>query len=152
MKAKKKIIGRREIVDFPELEIFAVEAKIDTGAYTSSIHCKDVVASEKHDKLYVSFTILDEKHPQYNNMPLTCPVSRVRMVKNSFGQVEERYCIVTPIKIFKHTYNIELSLADRSLMDYPMLLGRKAIRKRFLVDVSKINCAQQQKAKANKLK
>jgi hypothetical protein len=152
MKPKKKIIGRRELVDFPSLDLCAIEAKIDTGAYTSSIHCKDVSAVEKKGELYVTFTVLDEKHPQFSEKPLTCPVSRIKSVKNSFGQVEERYCIITPIMFYNQIYDTELSLADRSLMDYPVLLGRKAIQKRFLVDVSRVNCAQPKEAKAHKQK
>jgi len=152
MKPKKKIIGRRELVDFPGLDLFAVDAKIDTGAYTSSIHCKDVSAAEKKDGLYVTFTVLDEKHPQFSEKPITSPVSRVKNVKNSFGQVEERYCIITQIMLFDQLYETELSLADRSLMDYPVLLGRKALQKRFLVDVSRVNCAQPKEAKAPKTK
>ncbi|RYD80474.1 MAG: ATP-dependent zinc protease [Sphingobacteriales bacterium] len=143
MKPKKKIIGRRENVSFPGLDLINIDAKIDTGAYTSSIHCKDVTATEKDGQLQVTFTVLDEQHPQFSEKPITCPVSRIRSVKNSFGQAEDRYCIITTIAIYNQQYDIELSLADRSLMDYPMLLGRKAIRKRFLVDVSKLNCAQQ---------
>lgn len=139
-------------MDFPGLEIYGIEAKIDTGAFSSSIHCKDVSAREENGSLMVTFTVLDEKHPQFSEKPLTCPVSNIKMVKNSFGQVEERYCITTEINIYNQLYEIELSLADRSLMDYAVLLGRKAIRRRFLVDVNKVNCAQQHEAKASKHK
>jgi hypothetical protein len=66
---------------------------------------------------------------------------KTKQVKNSFGQTEERHSILTQIKVYDEVYNVELSLADRSLMDYPVLLGRKALKRRFLVDVSKKHLA-----------
>jgi hypothetical protein len=144
-KKRKKIIGRREAVDFPELEIMGIEAKIDTGAYTSSIHCKDVSCFEQDGKAFVSFLLLDPSHPQYENRIFTWPVYERKMVKNSFGQKEERCVIQTSIVIYKKNYEIELSLADRSQMEYPVLLGRKALSKRFLVDVSKTNLSLKSK-------
>jgi hypothetical protein len=128
-------------VDFPELGLFSIEAKIDTGAYTSAIHCRDVHHFEREGLDFVSFLLLDHTHPQYENQVITMPVLGTKQVKNSFGQTEERLAISTTIKIFNESYPVELSLTDRSAMDYPVLLGRKAIKKRFLVDVSKTNCS-----------
>jgi hypothetical protein len=144
-KKRKKIIGRREVVDFPELEIMGIEAKIDTGAYTSSIHCKDVKCFERDGKELVSFLLLDPSHPQYENEPYVWTVYERKQVKNSFGQTEERCVILTTIVIYNQSYEIELALADRSQMEYPVLLGRKAIRRRFLVDVSKTNLSLKSK-------
>jgi hypothetical protein len=133
------------MVDFPELGILGIEAKIDTGAYTSSIHCKDVNCFEQEGRQYVSFLLLDATHPQYENIPIIWPVFDKKQVKNSFGQSEERCVIMTTIVIYNQNYEIEVSLADRSQMEYPVLLGRKAIRKRFLVDVSKTNLSLKSK-------
>jgi hypothetical protein len=146
-KAKaKKIIGRREMVDFPELGVYDIDAKIDTGAYTSSIHCKDVKHFTSNEQEFVSFILLDNKHPQFDSDIITLPLYKVKQVKNSFGQSEERFIVKTKISFYDEYYDVELSLADRSLMDYPVLLGRKALKRRFLVDVIKVNCAKKSKS------
>jgi hypothetical protein len=63
---KKVVIGRREIVDFPMLQLLQLEAKIDTGAYTSALHCKDIKLLEIDGKTTLCFKLLDETHPEYN--------------------------------------------------------------------------------------
>ena len=146
-RSKKKIIGRREMVAFPDFELYDIEAKIDTGAYTSSVHCKDITHYQKDGSDYVTFILLDDNHPLFADRPLHWPLHSTTMVKNSFGQTEERCVIKTKIQFYGELYDVELSLADRSAMDYPVLLGRKAIRKRFIVDVSKVNCAKRKKIK-----
>jgi hypothetical protein len=138
-KSHKKIIGRRELVDFPDLELFGVEAKIDTGAYTSSIHCKDVEHFNVKGVSYVSFVLLDPSHALYDNKKITMPLHEKTQVRNSFGHTEDRCVILTKLSLFGFEYSVELSLSDRSLMDYPLLLGRKAIKGRFIVDVSKLH-------------
>jgi hypothetical protein len=141
----RKIIGRRELVNFPGLGLSGIEAKIDTGAYTSSIHCKEVKSFTKSEIEYVSFMLLDKEHPLFDNKLITAPVYKKKSVKNSFGQAEQRFVIKTMIDFFDEYYEIEISLADRSLMDYPLLLGRKVLRRRFIVDVSKIHYAPKRK-------
>ena len=144
-KAIRSIIGRREIVSFPELELLNIEAKIDTGAYTSALHCKEVKQFTKNGIEYVSFILLDSGHPLFENKKTEWPVYKVKQVKNSFGDAEERFIIKTKLDFFDHQYEIEISLADRSLLDYPVLLGRKALRKKFIVDVSKLHYASKRK-------
>jgi hypothetical protein len=146
-KRKKKIIGRREYVDFPQLGLEGIEAKVDTGAYTTSIHCEDIKHFEQNGVPYVSFVLLDESHSQYHGHTYMWALYKTKQVKNSFGHTEERYSILTQIRLYDEVYNVELSLADRSQMDFPVLLGRKALNKRFLVDVSKIHCAVKKKKK-----
>jgi hypothetical protein len=141
----RKIIGRRELVDFPDLGLNSIEAKIDTGAYTSSIHCKMVKHFKRDNREMVSFILLDPQHPLFENQPIEWPLYKIKTVKNSFGQAEQRYVIKTRISFFNELYEIEISLADRSLMEYPLLLGRKALKKKFVVDVSKIHFAPKQK-------
>ncbi|HAJ83093.1 MAG TPA: peptidase, partial [Zunongwangia profunda] len=60
--SKKRIIGRFDKADFPVLDLEGISVKIDTGAYTSSIHCDEII--EKDDVLYCKF--LDEEHALYN--------------------------------------------------------------------------------------
>jgi len=133
----KKLIGRTEKADFPSLNLYQLATKIDTGAYTSSLHCHHIELGR--EKKFVSFYLLDPSHPEYNNRQFTCPVEDVRTIRSSNGAAEERIVIKTKIKLLDCLNNIELSLTDRSEMRYPVLLGRKFLRNKFIVDVSKNN-------------
>ena len=150
-KAEKKVIGRRELVSFPELDIDEIEAKIDTGAYTSAIHCSDIHEETKPDGTKViALDLLDPSHPQYNHKKLKFSEYDLREIKSSFGEVQERYVIRIKIKIFDETFEEEFSLSDRSDMKYPVLIGRKLLKGRFIVDVSRRNLAHKLKIKQNK--
>ncbi len=135
--SEDKIIGRLEHVDFPEWNISGLEAKIDTGAYTSSLHCHHVEQFDSNGIPMVRFYLLDPDHPEYEQKPYSCRMKSLRKVKSSNGLIEERFSIKTTIRLSAKIYPIELTLADRTNMRYPVLLGRKFIQKRFIVDVSK---------------
>jgi hypothetical protein len=136
---KKKIIGRREKVSFPELGIKYIDAKIDTGAYSSVLHCHHINVYEFEGEWFVKFSPLDPEHPEYAKKEFNFPVFAQKTIKNSFGESENRYFIKTKISLFKTRYPIELSLTDRSSMDFPVLIGRKLLHGRFLVNVSRTN-------------
>lgn len=144
-KHKKIFIGRSEKVDFPKLDLFNIDAKIDTGAYTSSIHCTNIKKVIENGEKYVTFNLLDASHPHYNNKPFKLPVYSENEVKNSFGQIESRFVIKTIIRIFDKNYPIELSLTDRSGMGFPVLIGRKVLYNRFIVDVTRKDLSFKQK-------
>lgn len=146
----KKIIGRKDKVDFPKMRLYDVDAKIDTGAYTSAIHCHNIKIKEKDGTNYVTFNLLDPSHPNYNDKRFTVPLYAKKRIKNSFGESEERCIIKTVISLFGEKFDIELSLTDRSRMDYPVLLGRKLLKKGFVVDVSRGNLSYRQKHKRRK--
>lgn len=151
LKPEKKVIGRRELVSFPDLDIDEIEAKIDTGAYTSAIHCSDIHEETKPDGTKViALDLLDPSHPQYNHKKLKFTEYDLREIKSSFGEVQERYVIRTKIKFFDETIEEEFSLSDRSDMKYPVLIGRKLLKGRFIVDVSRRNLAHKLKIKQNK--
>ena len=130
------VIGRREWVDFPELGLEQIIAKVDTGAYTSSIHVHQVEEIEVNGAQGVRFQLLDPRHPEYKDRFWEFPVLKQKYIKSSNGERQRRHIIRTPIKIFGRIFKIELSLADRSKMECPILLGRKVLTNRFLVDVS----------------
>ena len=137
---EKLIIGRIEIIDLPELGMYNIEAKIDTGADTSVLHCEDFKVFEKNDKRFITCHI--RPHLEDDEiLTITFPIHRERVVKSSFGQTETRHIFLTKIKMFDQLYDIKLSLRDRSSMSYPMLLGRNFVSGKFLVDVSKKNLA-----------
>ncbi|WP_161890216.1 ATP-dependent zinc protease family protein [Pontibacter russatus] len=145
---EKKTIGRRELVSFPELDIDAIEAKIDTGAYTSAIHCSNIHEETAPDGAKViALDLLDPSHPQYNHKKLKFSEYDLREIKSSFGEVQERYVIRTKIKFFDEEIEEEFSLSDRSDMKYPVLIGRKLLQHRFIVDVARKNLAYKSKIK-----
>lgn len=128
----KSIIGRAEIVALPDANIESVNAKIDTGAHRSSIDTSFI--EEKDDIL--SFTLLREGHPAYNGVVLTSDKFRKVTIYNSFGHGEERYEVKMRIKIGNRRFKTGFTLADRSKKTYPILIGRKLLKDRYLVDVS----------------
>ncbi len=147
---KLKVIGRLESIDFPEWNLFDIDAKIDTGAYTSSLHCHHITAYEKEGQEMVKFNLLDPSHETYNEKLFELPIHRKKTVKSSNGSTEERYVVKTKVRIFDKLLTAELSLTDRSEMRYPVLVGRKLINGRFLVDVSQKYCSQQEMESSKK--
>ncbi|WP_192821955.1 RimK/LysX family protein [Rufibacter sp. LB8] len=150
---EKKTIGRREIVDFPGLELFEIEAKIDTGAYTSAIHCDNIKEVNLPDgQRAIHFELLHPNNPAYNHKAFEFTDFDLRCVKSSFGDVQERYVIRTTIIIHGQEVETEFSLSDRSDLKYPVLLGRTLLRKRFVVDVAKKYLSLKAKNKSQKKK
>jgi|SRR5690606_21792388 len=127
---EKKMIGRFDRADFPDLHLNDISIKVDTGAYTSSIHCDNIV--EEDDVLKCTF--LDEEHPLYNGKEFVFTDYDVVFVRSSNGMVQKRYQIFSSIKLFDRIYKISLSLAARQEMRFPVLLGRKFLTKKFIVD------------------
>ena len=151
--AGKKIIGRRELVSFPLLALYDIEAKVDTGAFTSAIHCSDIEEVSLADgSRLIRFQLLDPRHPAYDHQVFEFREYTLRDIKSSFGDVQARYVIRTQIQLFEETIAAEFSLSDRSDLKYPVLIGRALLQKNFLVDVSKKNVARKQRNKAKKKK
>jgi hypothetical protein len=128
-----QILGRSDRVDLPGLGLENIHAKIDTGAYTCSLHCSraEVVNGQ------LEFVLLDEEHPEFTGMKFTMKKFTQREIKNSFGEAEMRFVIKTTIKIFDRKIRAEFTLSDREKLRFPVLLGRKILRNRFLIDVTK---------------
>ncbi|MDD3008273.1 MAG: RimK/LysX family protein [Arcobacter sp.] len=133
--SQKKIIGRREIVDILDLELYGLDAKIDTGADSNSLHCDDIFIDNENK--IVTFKLLDEVHPAYHGKKIVMPLYKLKKVKSSNGTVQLRATIQVIVSFFGKKYKTDISLTDRSDMKYPMLIGRKFLVNRFLVDVSK---------------
>lgn len=132
-------IGRREKVSFPELGLKLVDAKIDTGAYTAALHCSKIWIEENDSVPILCFKILDATHPRYSEKTHEFLVFGKRKIKNSSGIFESRFTIKTPIKIGRKKIQATLSLTDRAGMKYPVLIGRKLLHNRFIVDVTALN-------------
>jgi hypothetical protein len=132
---EKLTIGRREVIDFPELGLVGITAKVDTGAYTTALHCHDI--REENGVLY--FKLLDPTHPDYNQQEQKFTEYSQKEIKNSFGEIEKRYIIKSIVKIGRKRIKSVISLTDRGNMRYPVLIGRKLLKNRFVVDVSLLN-------------
>jgi hypothetical protein len=132
---EKLTIGRREVIDFPELGLYDITAKVDTGAYTTALHCHDI--REENGVLY--FKLLDPTHPDYDQQEQKFSEYFQKEIKNSFGEIEKRYIIKTIVKIGNKRIKSVISLTDRGTMRYPVLIGRKLLKNRFIVDVSLLN-------------
>ncbi|WP_159783767.1 ATP-dependent zinc protease family protein [Sodalinema gerasimenkoae] len=131
----KQAIGWREWLTLPELGIRQIKAKIDTGARSSALHAYDIKEiSPKGDRPRICFKV----HPQQRDTIIVvtaeADVLDRREVRNSGGKAELRYVILTPVQLGQQQWPIELTLTNRDVMGFRMLLGRQAVRGRFLVD------------------
>jgi len=142
------ILGRYDRVDLPQLGLYSIHAKVDTGAYTSSLHCHraQVIGG------VLEFVLLDEEHPEFTGMKLSFPEFEERDIKNSFGEIERRFVIITSLKIFNEEITTEFSLSNRGSLKFPILIGRKILRNRFLIDVTKKNLSYKEKRRRLSLK
>ncbi len=126
-------IGWREYVGFPDLGIPKLRAKIDTGARTSALHAVNIEPFTRDDEAWVRFGA-----PLTDHGPITpCSAKLVdtRAIKNTSGVPEERLVIKTTVILAKRHWLIDVSLADRDNMGFPLILGRTAMRRhRLLVD------------------
>ena len=143
----KKTIGRKDKADFPELNLTELDIKMDTGAYTSAIHCHKIEKRQKGGKDAVFFTLLDPSHPQYNKKEYSTENYEEKKIKNSFGTSEKRFIIKTEIVLFGQKYPINLSLSERGEMKFPILIGRRFLMGKFIVDCSKYNLSFKNKQK-----
>ena len=142
--AENLIIGKYDRINLPQLNLKNLRSKIDTGAKTSSLHCRYI---EEVEDEKVEFYVLDKSHKKYKNKKYTLPIERIATVRSSNGMVEKRYVITTQVVIFNKSYDVEFTLRDRKEMDYPVLLGREFLRKGFLVDVRQKNLSFSQENK-----
>jgi len=128
------IIGWREWVSLPGLGVAAVKAKIDTGARSSSLHVFAMETFHRQGLVWVRFQI----HPLQRNVRKTitveAEVDEYRRIRSSSGHDALRPVILTPVRLLEVEWPIELTLANRDSMGFRMLLGREAMRDRFLVD------------------
>lgn len=127
----KKILGRIDIVDFPKLELYNIDVKIDTGAYTSAIHCSEII--EENNTLRCIFN--SDVHKNFGKTEIVFDTFWRTNVKSSNGFKENRYKIKSEIIFFGKTYKINLTLSTREDMKFPVLIGRQFLKHKFMVDV-----------------
>lgn len=130
-------VGWREWLTLPEIGIPYLRAKVDTGARTSALHAIRIKYREVDGLEWVDFDVHPFRAKPIVTVHCSCPLLDMRDIKSSNGKTESRPVILTPLTVAGMTYDIEVTLTNRSQMGFPMLLGREALAKRFLVDVSK---------------
>ena len=138
IKRERVMIGWREWISLPELGLHAIKTKIDTGARTSALHAFSLRPfKDENGRDRINFDI----HPIQRNtqVVITCTADIVdqRLVTDSGGHQEMRWVIHTPITLGHLTWPIEITLTERDSMLFRMLLGRRALRKRFTVNPGK---------------
>ena len=126
------VVGWRETIALPDLGFEHIPAKIDTGARTSSLHALDIERFERDGKRWVRFRV-DLGHGDATTV-CEAPGIASRTVTSSNGQSETRLIVKTGLRIGETLFRTEFSLTDRSDMVYPVLVGRMALRGRFVVD------------------
>ncbi|TSB01492.1 ATP-dependent zinc protease family protein [Sphingorhabdus contaminans] len=131
-KNAKVEIGWCEMVDIPSLGLRHVHAKMDTGAATSSIHATRVKPLVRDGEKWVEFWFrlnAGEKPKRYE-----APLIDKRLVRSSNGDRQERYVISATFCFGTLCWNGQLTLANRRSMAFPLLIGRRALRRGFLVN------------------
>jgi hypothetical protein len=130
----KQIIGWREWVRLPDLGVESIKAKVDTGARTSSLHAFDLEEFVRDGVDQIRFLVHPEQRLSHPTIPVELPLLARRRIRDSGGKSELRPVVETVIELLGQRWPIELTLTRRDAMGFRMLLGRQAVRRRFLVD------------------
>jgi hypothetical protein len=134
------VIGWREWVGLPDFGIRHIKAKVDTGARSSSLHAFDLEEFERDGASWVRFQVHPVQRKKTRTVSVEAKVLELRSIRSSSGKASMRPVIVTNVKLLGITWPVELTLASRDEMGFRMLLGRTAIRRRFLVDAGRSYC------------
>lgn len=138
MKIARRQIGWREYIALPDLKVKGIKVKVDTGAATSALHAEDIFIFNEDGKKKVIFTIYPKQGNKIKKVHAEAELIEMRHVRSSTGHVTERPVIRTMIKIGEEeAYEIDITLVNRDIMGFRMLLGRKALKKKFLVHPGK---------------
>jgi hypothetical protein len=120
------IVGWMEYVDLPDLGLYDIKAKIDTGARTSAIHAKDIEKFRKDSEDWVRFTTHGINGG--GDVSIEAPVHSMRRIKNTSGVSEDRIVIRTKFRLARRLWTIDLSLTNRENMTFGLIVGRTALK------------------------
>jgi len=130
---EKKCVGSKEHISFPQLNKQNVVARIDTGANTSSIHCDKVWVERIQNKQVLCASLLRK-----TTVVTKFPRFKLKKVKSSNGHVQTRYTVKLTVHFSGDEFETEFTLSNRDNMNHAVLLGRKFLKRRYLVDVSRM--------------
>ena len=136
-KKEKQLIGWQEWVQLPELGIFAIKAKVDTGAKTSALHALDITTFQSDGQDFVSFTVVPLQRDRHVRLKCTAQLLGQKMVRSSTGEPEQRYAIRTPLVLANKVWDIDVTLTNREPLIFRMLLGREALASHCVIDPDK---------------
>ena len=131
------VMGWREWLELPDLGIKRVKAKVDTGARSSSLHAEGIELFQVRGQVGVRFIVLPLQRSRLKPVSCQAPLYDERYVKSSNGSRELRPVIRTAVFWGGQTWDVDITLTSRDLMGFRMLLGREAIRRRYLVDTGR---------------
>ncbi|MDF2940814.1 MAG: ribosomal protein S6--L-glutamate ligase [Gammaproteobacteria bacterium] len=139
----KILIGWKEYCSLPDLNVKKIIAKVDTGADTSALHALNIKPFTDRGEPHVQF----EVYPiRFNNMFMqvcTAPVVDYRVIRSSNGLHEKRFVISTRLILGEHEYLTQLTLTNRSFLNYRMLLGKEFLSGNVIIDTSQKYCQRQ---------
>lgn len=129
---KKVLVGAKEIIDLPELGLFGIITRIDTGAQTTALHVDHLLENEETGM--VDFEFHPDSHDIKKTMKCSAKIVAKKRIKSSNGDREKRYIINSKATMGSLEWTIRISLTNRSSMNHLMLLGRQAMKGHLIVD------------------
>ena len=138
------LIGWREWIALPDLDVAAIKAKVDTGARSSSLHAYDVSEFRRGKSIWLRFTVAPTQRSLSNRIITEAPLVEYRSVRSSSGHQSYRPVIRTTIQLGELKWSTEITLSSRDEMGFRMLLGRQSLANRFMVDSGKSFLASEQ--------
>lgn len=127
-------VGWREWLALPDIGLPAIKAKVDTGAKTSALHAFYVERFRHNGGDWVRFGVHPIQKDSKTIVHCEAPLLGSRVVSDSGGHRERRFVIETRVQLSGHEWPIELTLTNRDNMLFRMLLGRRAMEARILVN------------------
>lgn len=126
--------GWREWVSLPNLGVPWLKAKIDTGARSSALHAFNITEFERDGAPWVRFGIHPWQQSESDATTVELPVHDRRTIRSSNGQSEQRIVVLLDLSLAGRTVSAEVTLTDRRVMDFRMLVGREALAQGFVVN------------------
>ena len=128
------ILGWEEWVGLPELGLPSLKAKVDTGARTSALHARAIEPFQKNGAAFVRFKVQPVPRRPAIEIDCSAPIVGRRAVTSSNGESELRFVIATVVEMGSQRWPIEITLTNRAMMNFRMLIGRQALLPGMLVD------------------